>query len=66
MYISYKKWAEEVEKVKQAHGFKYLTRKRCRQVAGWTWHVEEKYQHWQVKIVFDNPAQETFYTLKWA
>lgn len=70
MYISYKQWQEEIERIKAEHGYVYLTKKRCRQMYGWTWSMK---RYWQVssdpkviKVSFHTPSAESFYKLKWA
>lgn len=64
MQISYKKWQEEIDKIKADNGYEYLTKKRCRQQYGWDWKVKDYYPY--VLIRFHNPSVELLYRLKWS
>lgn len=70
MLITYKQWEEEIARIKQDNGFQYLTKKRCRQLYGWSWSMERYWQAssnlYSVKVTFSNTSAESFYKLKWA
>lgn len=69
MQITYGQWLEEIERIKAENDFKYLTKKRCRQLYGWSWVMRQNYRYssdpFTVKVTFHNPSVESFYRLKW-
>ena len=67
MQITYRQWSEEIDRIKAENGFEYLTKKRCRQLYGWSWSMKrERYSSaLRVKVTFHNPSVESFYRLKW-
>lgn len=69
MLITYAQWEEEIDRIKQDNGFQYLTKKRCRQLYGWSWSMQKYWNvspnRYMVKVTFYTLASESFYRLKW-
>lgn len=63
MRISYEMWLEEVAEIKKANGFVYLTKKRCKNLYGWSWKFLSARRG--VIVTFHTPSAESFYRLKW-
>jgi hypothetical protein len=59
----------EIAELKRAHCIDYMTKAKCKEVAGWSW-GQMKYK-WSsstgpmYEIRFYTPEAETYYRLKW-
>lgn len=62
MNINYKQLQKIIKSIRDTHGFTYLTRKKCKQLYGFSWKVKDYYN---VTVKFEDSTSEVVFKLKY-